>query len=262
MLSPLKAWLKQQLARQGYHLLHDSLYTASHGLYTLHGRHPSFMNFLAPAYARGVQASNGVDPGMQWKIHTALWAATQAAKIPGNFLECGVNAGFTASAILHHVSLPIWKEPNPERRFLLIDTFAGPPLHQYSAQERAAGRLHHAQDAQARGAYVTQIDQVRANFAEWPHAQVIQGTVPEIFAKIDTGPIAFLHLDLNIAQPEAEALTLLWPKLSPGAIVLLDDYCFTGHEAQTEALDAAADEVGVFILSLPTGQGLILKSHP
>lgn len=259
MLSRLKSLLKSLLARQGYHLLHDSLYTASHGLYTRHGRHPSFMASLAPAYARGVQASSGVDPGFHWKIHTALWAATAAAKVPGNFLECGVNAGFTASAILHHLPWPIWKEPNPKRRFLLIDTFAGPPLHQYSEAERAAGRLHVAQDALARGAYVTQIDQVRANFAEWPHAQVIQGTVPDIFAQINTGPIAFLHLDLNIAQPEADALQLLWPKLSPGAVVLLDDYCFTGHEAQTEALDQAARQLNSSILALPTGQGLLLR---
>jgi hypothetical protein len=254
MLLSLKAGLKQLLNRLGYHLLPTRLYTASHGLYTLHGRHPSFNAALAPAYARGVQASNGTDPNFHWKIHTALWAATQAAQIPGNFLECGVNAGFAASAILEHLN---W--PDPTRRFLLIDTFAGPPLHQYSEQERAAGRLHHAQDALARGAYVTQLDQVHANFAQWPHAQVIQGTVPEIFSHIDTGPLAFLHLDLNIAQPEAEALTLLWPRLSPGAIVLLDDYCFSGHEAQTEALDSVATHLNVQILSLPTGQGLLLK---
>jgi hypothetical protein len=42
-------------------------------------------------------------------------------------------------------------------------------------------------------------------------------------------------------------------------MVLLDDYAYLGHEEQTHALDEAAKSFGVEILSLPTGQGILMK---
>ena len=55
------------------------------------------------------------------------------------------------------------------------------------------------------------------------------------------------------------AFEYFWDKLSPGAPVILDDYGWTLHAAQKEAMDALAAERGVGILELPTGQGLLLK---
>ena len=50
-----------------------------------------------------------------------------------------------------------------------------------------------------------------------------------------------------------------WPKLVPGGIVLFDDYAYYKHTPQKTALDSWADSVGVQILSVPTGQGLLIK---
>ena len=64
---------------------------------------------------------------------------------------------------------------------------------------------------------------------------------------------------MNCALPERAALEFFWDTLSRGAIVLLDDYGYRGHECQREAIDEAAREKDVQVLSLPTGQGLIIK---
>jgi O-methyltransferase len=64
---------------------------------------------------------------------------------------------------------------------------------------------------------------------------------------------------MNIAYPERKAIEYFWPKLSCGALVVLDDYGWLGYEEQHEAMDDFAKSVGVEILSLPTGQGLIAK---
>jgi len=40
---------------------------------------------------------------------------------------------------------------------------------------------------------------------------------------------------------------------------LLDDYAYCGYEHQAEAIDIVADTVGAFVLSLPTGQGVIVR---
>ena len=102
-------------------------------------------------------------------------------------------------------------------------------------------------------------DGVRANFAQWPRARIIEGAVPETLGQVTASRVAYLHLDMNIAPPETAALTYFWEKLSAGAPVLLDDYAYLGHGAQREALDGFARSRRVAICSLPTGQGLIIK---
>src|SRR5438874_8693234 len=90
-------------ARWGYIRFDATRHYAEDGLYTLHNQsfrqHPRFR----AAYARGVQASHGVDQHLEWRIHVALWAGTTALRAPGDFVECGVNAGFVSSAIMHHL---------------------------------------------------------------------------------------------------------------------------------------------------------------
>jgi hypothetical protein len=64
---------------------------------------------------------------------------------------------------------------------------------------------------------------------------------------------------MNCAYPERAALEFLWSSLSPGGMVLLDDYAYLGHNEQANAMDDAARGLGAEILSIPTGQGLIIK---
>jgi hypothetical protein len=55
------------------------------------------------------------------------------------------------------------------------------------------------------------------------------------------------------------AMEHFWPRLVAGEIVIIDDYGFSGHEVQKRAADRFAASVGAAMLSLPTGQGLLLK---
>jgi hypothetical protein len=201
-----------------------------------------------------VKASQGVDPQIEWRIHVALWVAVTAVRVPGDFVECGVNAGFISSAIMHRLN---WCAV--DKRFYLIDTFSGPPPRQYSREEVARGRVRLAAEAMAAGAYVSDLERVRANYSEWPNAVVVPGVVPDVLPELSIGAVAFLHIDMNCAYPERTALEFFWDRLSPGAFVLLDDYSYFGHECQAQAMDAATRSLGVEILSLPTGQGVIIK---
>jgi hypothetical protein len=146
-----------------------------------------------------------------------------------------------------------------DRRYYLVDTFAGPPLTQYDDAEIESGRRSVAESAISAGAYVVDLDRVRRNFAEWPNAVIVQGAVPEVLATISAHRVAFLHLDMNSAYPERAALEFFWERLSPGAMVLLDDYAYHGHRQQAIAIDRVLAMKGTEILALPTGQGLIVK---
>jgi hypothetical protein len=122
-----------------------------------------------------------------------------------------------------------------------------------------AGRLWAAQEAIGRGAYVTDLGRVRANFRDWPNVEIVRGVVPEVLPSVGIGRVAFLHLDMNCAYPERAALEFFWESLSPGALVLLDDYAYFSYGSLTQAIDEAAESLGAEVLSLPTGQGLIVR---
>ncbi len=227
------------------------------GLITVHSDHFRQRPAFRAAYARGIQAGNGVDLEFEWRAHVALWAAKTALSAEGDFVECGVNAGVLSSAILHSLD---WNETG--RRFFLIDTFNGPVLSQFTQEEIGNNRLSLARKAIEEGSYVTDMVRIRANFAEWSTAIVVQGAVPDVLETVPFGTVAFLHLDMNCALPEEAAFKFFWDRLSPGAVVLLDDYCFTGYDCQRDAIDTAARARGADVLSLPTGQGLIVKRRP
>ncbi len=206
------------------------------------------------AYRRGMQASGGVDHRLRWRTHVFLWVASQAARLPGDFVECGVNTGFLSSAMLDYLD---WNRL--DKTHYLLDTFSGPVREQYSAAELDQGRWDHAQKALEAGAYQTNLDAARANFAQWPRARVVTGAVPETLAQVEASTLAFLHLDMNCAAPEIAALEYFWPRLTPGGFVLSDDYAGRGFDEIRRAYDGAAAGFGVPILALPTGQGLLQK---
>jgi hypothetical protein len=230
------------------------------GLRTIHDH--TFMQDPAfqAAYARGVQAlaKDGQPPKdtyhWHWRIHVSLWVAAHAAKLPGDFVECGVNYGFLSSAIMQYLT---WNRLG--KTFYLLDTFAGLDEKHLTDAEKKADRMATNADLLKSGHYVKGVDRVRANFAEWERVHIIVGTVPETLAQIPPGPIAYLHLDMNCTAPEIAAAEYLWDRLSPGAPILMDDYAYFGYAEQHAALLAFATRKGVPIVSLPTGQGIMLK---
>jgi hypothetical protein len=79
---------------------------------------------------------------------------------------------------------------------------------------------------------------------------------------VDIRRVCYLSIDMNIVEPEIAAIEFFWDKLSPGAPVVLDDYGWSNYRLQKEAMDRFARQRGVAILTLPTGQGLLLKPPP
>ena len=222
------------------------------GLRSLHNhdfmKDPDFQS----AYARGVKAV-GQDYHWHWRVHVGLWAARAALSVPGDFVECGTNRGFLASAIMQQNR---WNEI--ERMFYLMDTFSGLDTRYVSVAEINNGALDRNKLHLENGFYTTNVEGVVENFSEWTNVRIIQGSIPETLPQIDAQQVAFVHIDLNCAPPEVAAMDYLWSRLTPGGLVLLDDYAFFGYLPQKTAMDEFARRKGVRVLSLPTGQGLIL----
>lgn len=229
--------------------LPQGLRYAQDGLWTLHNSDFLATSRFKDAYGRGVEVER--DLNNKWRMHVLFWAAAHGLHIVGDFVECGTNRGFCSAAVMHFID---WNDQRGERRFFLLDTFNGLRPDLVSDEEKAIGRLEMFKDS-----YPECFEQTKLAFSGMSGVELVRGTIPDTLATVTPPRVAFLHIDMNCAAPEIAALRHFWPRLSPGAIVVLDDYAYDGYEPQKRAIDALAVEFGVLAVSLPTGQGLLIR---
>lgn len=224
----------------------------------LYGKNCRFLNeqYFTQAYSRGLQATNN-DFNIRYRVYILLWAARIAAAIKGDFVECGVARGMVSSAIMNCLS---WNSLQ-HKKYFLLDTFTGLDEKELTAQEKKnIGDVSVYNAVSAEKVYADNFDDVVKNFSEWKNVEIIKGTIPATLEHVTSESIAFLHIDLNCVTPEIAALEFFWPKMTSGGMIILDDYAHSGHYLQMDACDKWAKENNVNILTMPTGQGLIVKT--
>jgi O-methyltransferase len=199
-------------------------------------------DFLA-AYSSGQQQQTM--NGIRWRAHTVMWASFHAKQLDGDFVECGVYRGFLSKSIMTYIDFANM----PDRQFHLIDTYSGLVSELVTEEDSAAYRND----------YEDCYEFVKQTFANFQNVNIVRGSVPEILPSANISTVAYLSIDMNCTQPEVDALEYFWSRLVSGGVVVLDDYGFSGHEAQKAGADKFAESVGARVLTLPTGQGLILK---
>lgn len=208
------------------------------------------------AYARGMNSGHQIlraagscdDIHVEFRVYLECWAAEHGLHLEGDFVCCGVNTGIMPLAICEYVNLDA-----TDKRFWLFDTFHGLPPEQISAREHERNRLYE------NVMYPECFDLAKQNFAPFKNAQLVRGKVPDTLGLVQIDKVAYLSIDMNITYPERKAIEHFWPKLSSGAIVILDDYGFAPYIEQKESMDDFAQSVGIRVAMLPTGQGMMIK---
>jgi len=222
------------------------------GLATVHNadflRDSRFRESYALGAASGHRICAPQDLHIEWRVYVCCWAAWHACRLSGDFVECGVSTAIVSRAVAHYVDLR-----RLDRKLWLFDTFDGIPDDQMRPDETPLARSKNARH------YFDCFDLVRTHFAEYPNVHLVRGRVPDTLGTAAIDRVAWLHIDMNIAYPEVAASAHFWERLTPGAVVIYDDYASQAHAPQKLALDAFATERDVRILSLPTGQGVLLK---
>ena len=176
-----------------------------------------------------------------WRVAVLLWGARQGLNLPGDFVECGCYRGISARIICDVLNF----KQQEQRQYYLYDLF------EHSEQETT----HHAMPAHSS----TLVNEVRQRFADMKNAQIIQGRVPDSLHDNMPEKIAFLHIDLNNVAAELGALELLFERLSPGGIMILDDYGWQPYMQQRLQEEPWLLARGHYVLELPTGQGMVIK---
>jgi O-methyltransferase len=213
------------------------------GLLTIHNSDFLTDEKFRKAYDRALQQQDGLR--IRWRAHVTQWAGQHASNLEGDYVECGVNRAFLSTSLMTYIDF----DSMQDRRFFLFDTYSGLVKEQITDADKAAYR----------NKYEDCYEFVCESFKDKKNVVIVRGIVPDSLSTVDIDKVAYLSIDMNCAEPEEMALKHFWPKLVKGAVVILDDYGFPAHEAQKLAADEFASSVNVEVLTLPTGQGLIVK---
>jgi len=148
--------------------------------------------------------------------------------VPGAIVECGVWRGGSAmAAALTLLSL------GEVRPLYLFDTFEGmsqPTDADVSHNGRRASDLLHESGEDSWVWAIASIDEVRANLDSTGYpdgsTHLVRGRVEDTIPDQAPPEIALLRLDTDWYDSTRHELVHLWPRLSPGGVLIIDDY---GH---------------------------------
>jgi hypothetical protein len=204
-----------------------------------------------PRFDAAYQSAKATNPWpnftLMWRIHIVCWLAEYAKHFEGDFVECGVNTGSYARAIIEYINFN-----STGKTFYLMDTFQGIDPAYVTNAEKEVGILNYK--------YRDTYNEVIETFKSFKTV-IIKGSIPATLNQCNVNKICYLSIDMNNLVPEIAALEYFWDKVVKGGVIILDDYGFPIHIEQKKAFDKFAAEKKHEILSLPTGQGLILKNH-
>ena len=193
---------------------------------------------------------NGNVPDIRWRAHINCWAAATASRLEGDFVELGTATGIQAGTICAFLDFAKQK-----RNFFLFDTFAGiPEIDGMTDAEKSYARSSNSTF------YFDCFEAVSQNFKKYDNVKITRGILPEALNTVAIEKIAYMHIDLNNAAAEIKSFEILFPKVVPGAIVILDDYAFAGHENQYLRWNNFLKDKKIQIATLPTGQGIFIKT--
>lgn len=186
----------------------------------------------------------------------ALWLATRyvvEAGVPGAIVECGVWRG--GSMML--VATALRQLAVSDRHLYLMDTFEGMPQptsrdlpltsRLSSSRLWARGRRADHNEWLFAGIAEVQANMGRTGYAS-DRVHLVKGRVEDTLPESGPDSIALLRLDTDFYDSTLHELRTLFPRLSPGGVLILDDYGY--WRGAKEAADQYFRETGVRLLLL------------
>lgn len=166
----------------------------------------------------------------------------QALSLPGDVIECGVFRGASLRRIAKTV-----KDRAPERTVFGLDSFEGFPdggiteedTQQFRSETRLMGKFKDADDAPARLNRMAEVFDIKLELRKG----YFENTLPTVTENI----FCFLHIDCDTYAGHKEVLESLYDRLSPGAVIVFDDYNSESWPGATKAVDEFLGEKGLTI---------------
>lgn len=187
---------------------------------------------------------------LEWRHYIVYWTAHYAIKNSSSkikrLVECGVCDGLT---IFYAIQASINLKSDYE-------------VYLYDAWDSMRSQDLLDTEKSSIGSYsYLDLDNTKKNLSRFAdHITYNKGYIPESF---NTGEnpseIIWLHIDLNSAIPTHECLEFFFNKISPGGLMLFDDYGWNGYEDTKVVINKFLHGKNAELLQIPTGQAIAFK---
>ena len=196
-----------------------------------------------PRFLAARERVEGKIPGIPLPRCYGLQSAIRSvAHVEGDVAECGVR--FARSTVSLKLADP------RDREYFLFDSWEG------LAEPTAEDHTSQVKEWQA-GDIASDEAQARQNLAQWENIHFMRGWIPERFDEVADRKFAFVHVDVDLYDATRDSLNFFADRLSPGAVMLCDDYGSLKCPGARKACDEFVAERGAKLFESMTGQALI-----
>lgn len=155
------------------------------------------------------------------------------AKIPGDVVEFGCYVGTTS------VHVQRFLQQESDRQLWVYDSFQGLPMKTHHDQSPAGEQFKEGELSATKAQLIKNFKQLGL-----PLPRIVKGWFSEVKEERVPNTIAFAFLDGDYYDSVIDPLKLIWPRLSQGARVIVDDY-------MNEALPGAKKAVDEWLYNHP-----------
>jgi len=142
--------------------------------------------------------------------------------VPGDFVECGTWRGGLAALMLHYIRI------TEDKRLYIYDTFEGMP--QPGENDGGYAKMMYRENTENDGGWCkagidlvkSVLQQVNPSYSDVCH--LVKGKVEDTLDLIAPQTISLARLDTDWYESTKKELEVLYPRVSSGGYVLIDDY--------------------------------------
>lgn len=173
--------------------------------------------------------------------------AQSVQDVPGEIVECGVFKGGGSFVMLAATN---------SKHLFGFDSFEGLSEPTEDDTPASSTAFHWRPHDMAVGS-----ETARKNLAKFEgRFTFFPGWIPSRFQEVKDKKISLLHIDVDLFEPTFASLEFFYPRMSPGGIIVCDDYGFSTCPGARKAMDLFFRTKTENVIHLTTGQGIVFVS--
>lgn len=184
-----------------------------------------------------------------------------AMAVDGAVCECGVYRG--GSALMMSQILKAHDPSFTGNRLTLVDSFEG--LSSPTEEDYPTSSTHKA-DLLKPGSFKCPLEAIKNIFkTTYPDTSFVKGWIPESLNKLPEQKYAFVNLDLDLYKPIKGALEYFIDRMSPGGVIINDDYLspfFQGAQRSWDEVFSARGLPTIGFQFVKAAAYIALPPHP
>lgn len=190
-------------------------------------------------YLKRFNEFSGLNSDRRWMIGQLTKLARH---VSGDTAECGVLAGSSSYLICRAFH---------DRTHFMFDSFEG--LSKPGSFDGDRWQESHL---------TSDLKTAQENLKECPNVSFHKGWIPERFKDVESRNFCFVHIDVQLYEPTRASLQFFYPRMSPGGVIVCDDYGFTTCPGATRAIDEFLGDKPEQMISLSCGSAFFVKAPP